>query len=108
MDYVEAIDRLLGYVGQDVLVRVGPAEHHMGFVLVHGRLAQGEREVFTDPDDQVSWFGLGEDGDGFAIYRGEFTGANYDADDEKLTVWLGPIAISIEPGSQAYEPAPSD
>jgi hypothetical protein len=97
VEYVEAIDQLLGYVGCEVLIRVSDAERHPGFVLLHGILAQGERDVFSEPDDRVSVFPLGEEGDALYIYREVFTGASYDGDAEALTIWLGPVAISIEP-----------
>ena len=97
MKYVEAIDQLIGFVGREVLVRVSHAEQHPGFVLLTGTLGQGEREVFSEPDDRVSFFDVGARGDGLYIYREAFTRASYDADAEKLTIWLGPVAISIEP-----------
>jgi hypothetical protein len=97
VEYVEAIDQLLGFVDREVLIRVSHAERHPGFVLVHGMLAQGERDVFSEPDDRVSVFPLGDRGDALYIYREAFTGANYDGEAEALTIWLGPVAISIEP-----------
>lgn len=103
MDYVEAMDKLLGFVGSEVLVRVGDAEHHVGFVMLHGPLAQGEAEGLAP--GQVSFFAVGDGGsDGLFIDRGAFTAANYDAEGEKLTIWLGPVAISVEPHVAGYRP----
>jgi hypothetical protein len=34
---------------------------------------------------------------GLYIDRAAFKGASYDDKYEKLTIWLGPVAISVEP-----------
>ncbi len=102
MEYVDVIDHLLGLVGREVLVRVSDAEAHPGFVLLHGTLGQGERETFSEPGNTSSFFAVGDAGDGVYIYREAFTHGSYDAEAERLTLWLGPVAIAIEPRMPPY------
>ena len=94
--YVEAIDHLLGFVGRRVLVRVSSREDHPGFVMLNGTLAQGEglSEVW---DGEVAFFGLSDSGDSDGLYipRREYVDARYDNEDERLTIWLGPIAVTV-------------
>lgn len=99
MEYVEAIDRLLGLVGHEVLVRVADTTDHPGFVMLKGTLAQGDQQSSSvSSEGQVSFFGVGEDpSTGLYLYRDNFTGASYDAEAERLTIWLGPVAIAVEP-----------
>jgi len=97
VEYVEAIDHLLGFVGRDVLVRVSSREDHPGFVMLHGTLIQGEglSEVW---DGEVAFFGLDPvASDGLYIPRREYAGASYDTEAERLTIWLGPVAVTVEP-----------
>jgi hypothetical protein len=99
VEYIEAIDHLLGLVGQDVLVRVGDREEHAGFVMLSGTLGQGEREpIFVPSEGPVSFFAVGSDSGstGIYIYREDFTRATYSAETERLTIWLGPVAIIVE------------
>ena len=99
MEYVEAIDRLLDLVGHEVLVRVADSEDHPGFVMLNGTLAQGEQQSsLGSSEGQVSFFAVGEDTRaGLYLYRDNFTGASYDAEAERLTIWLGPVASAVEP-----------
>lgn len=93
MEYVAAIDHLLGFVGREVLIRVSDIAHHGGFVMLHATLGQGERL-----NDQETVFPLSDTrSDGLYIERARFTGASYDVEAERLTIWLGPVAISVEP-----------
>jgi hypothetical protein len=101
VEYVEAIDRLLGLVGHEVLVRVADTEHHPGFVMLNGTLRQGEQESSSGSGEgQVSFFAVGEGSSaGFYIYRDNFAGASYDAEADRLTIWLGAVAVGVEPRS---------
>jgi hypothetical protein len=96
VEYVEAIDYLLGFVDRPVLVRVGDAEGHPGFVTLNGILGQGEPEIFAEADNPVSFFPVSDSGTIY-IYRNDFVGASYDAEYERLTIWLGPVAVAVEP-----------
>jgi hypothetical protein len=101
MEYVEAIDHLLGFVGREVLIRVGNEEGHPGFVMLHGTLAQGEG-VSETWDPEVAFFGLSDrrGSDGLYIPRRKFAGGSYEEDAERLTIWLGPVAVSVEPRAE--------
>ena len=99
MDYVKAIDHLLGFVGREVLIRVSGIAHHPGFLMLHATLYQGERL-----NDRETVFPLSDkSSDGLYIDRAAFTGGSYDVDAERLTIWLGPVAISIEPHVPGFD-----
>lgn len=49
-------------------------------------------------EGQISFFAVGDDASAaIYVYRDSFTAGSYDGDAGRLTIWLGPVALTVEP-----------